>query len=413
MAEQAESIGADPDPFEAFNRRQGVGVVRNPYRRWAAMRGAAPVHRIDVREMMGRDTPLPPDWDPFLYTALSFDAVVDVLSDAAAFSSSVYGRSMGLVMGRSILEMDEPEHGAHRDVLARAFSRSALRRWERDLVRPVVEEFIARFRAHGRADLVRELTFPFPVRVMAGMIGLPAEEHAAFHRLAVELISIAFNPEAGVRASAALREMFARLVAQRRETPRDDLASVLACARLAEVPYPDEAIYAFLRLLAPAGAETTYRSSSNLLCGLLAQPEQWEAVRRDRRLVGAAIEEGLRWECPLTHIMRVASRDADVRGVAIPAGAIVSVNLAAANHDETRWADPDRFDLFRPARRHAAFAFGPHTCLGMHLARMETRVVLEALLELPGLRLDPEAQDVHVTGYMFRSPLALPVVFDA
>jgi cytochrome P450 len=248
---------------------------------------------------------------------------------------------------------------------------------------------------------------------MAGMIGLPPEEHPTFHRLAVELISIAFNPQAGVRASAALREMFARLVAQRRAAPHDDLASVLASARLADAPYPDEAIYAFLRLLAPAGAETTYRSSSNLLCGLLTSPAQWEALRRDRRLLAPAIEEGLRWECPLTHIMRVATRDAEVRGVAIPAGAVVSVNLAAANHDESRWADPDRFDLARPARRHAAFAFGPHTCLGMHLARMETRVVLEALLDLPGLRLDPDADDVHVTGYMFRSPLALPVVFDA
>jgi cytochrome P450 len=100
--------------------------------------------------------------------------------------------------------------------------------------------------------------------------------------------------------------------------------------------------------------------------------------------------------------------------VSIPEGATVAVNLAAANRDETRWPEPERFDIFRPHRAHAAFAVGPHTCLGKHLARLESRVLLETLLDaLPGLRLDPEASDVHVTGLTFRSPLALPVVWDA
>jgi cytochrome P450 len=89
----------------------------------------------------------------------------------------------------------------------------------------------------------------------------------------------------------------------------------------------------------------------------------------------------------------------------------VVVNLGSANHDETRWREPERFDVFRRQRPHAAFALGPHTCLGMHLARMETRVLLEELLVMPDLRLDPEAHDVHVTGLTFRSPQALPVRF--
>ena len=98
----------------------------------------------------------------------------------------------------------------------------------------------------------------------------------------------------------------------------------------------------------------------------------------------------------------------------IPAGAAVSVNLGAANRDPARWSEPDRFDLFRTAKPHIAFAFGQHVCLGMHLARMETRVLLETLFErLPGMRLDPQAEDVHITGMIFRSPLALPVVFEA
>ena len=92
---------------------------------------------------------------------------------------------------------------------------------------------------------------------------------------------------------------------------------------------------------------------------------------------------------------------------------MLHVNLGAANHDETRWNDPEAFDIFRPLKAHIAFAFGPHRCLGIHLANMETRVVLETLFDrLPNLRLDPDAEDVHITGMAFRSPLELPVLFD-
>ena len=126
-----------------------------------------------------------------------------------------------------------------------------------------------------------------------------------------------------------------------------------------------------------------------------------------------AIEEGLRWEPPLHRHPRTATRDTEVRGVRDSRRApIVTVNLGAANRDETRCERPDRFDIFRPAKPHMAFAFGPHRCLGMHLARMETRVVLEALLDrLPNLRLDPDAKDPHITGLIFRSPIELPVLF--
>jgi cytochrome P450 len=125
-----------------------------------------------------------------------------------------------------------------------------------------------------------------------------------------------------------------------------------------------------------------------------------------------AIEEGLRWEAPLTGIARTATRDAVVDGVTIPAGAVVGVGLGSANHDATRWDDPERFDIHREPKQHMAFAYGNHTCLGMHLARMETRVVMDAVLDrLPNLRLDPAAADVHITGLTFRAPASLPVVF--
>lgn len=403
----------EEDPFERFNRAQGVGSVRDPYAAVAAMRRIAPVHRVDLRNFPRGGNPLaaPPDE---IWTVLTYEGVFQVLRDGKRFSSAGYQRSMGVVMGHTILGMDGAEHLRYRALISKAFTRRALERWERELVRPAVEDYVRSFAERGRADLVRELTFPFPVRVIAAMIGLPAEDHAAFHRLAVELISVGIDWEAGMRASRELGALFAPVLAARRREPRDDLMSVLAHAELEGTRLTDEEIFAFLRLLAPAGAETTYRSSSNLLFGLLSNPEQLDAVRRDRALIPQAIEEGLRWECPLLTIMRTATVDTEVECVPIPAGGAVTTHLGAANRDPARWDEPDRFDVFRAPKPHIAFALGPHVCLGMHLARMETRVVLETLFErCPGLRLDPEAKDVHVSGMVFRAPLALPVAFDA
>src|SRR5205085_7422497 len=192
-----------------------------------------------------------------------------------------------------------------------------------------------------------------------------------------------------------------------------DLCSGRVWAFIAVPQLTDEHIFAFLRLLLPAGAETTYRSSSNLLFCLLTDPDQLHAVRSDRALLPQAIEEGIRYEPPLLFIMRSAVTDVELGGMHIPEGSMISVCLGAANRDPSKFADPDRFDIFRDARQHLSFGFGPHMCLGMHLARMETRVALNHLFDrLPNLRLDPAADDPHVHGLMFRSPRELPVLFD-
>lgn len=401
------------DPFDDFDRAQRRGFVEDPYPDWARRRRESPVWVGPADEWMPGASALMGGADR-LAVALSFDAVSQVLQDGETFSSAGYAQTMGLVMGHTILEMDEPEHFRYRGLIQTAFQRKHIEQWARQIVAPVVENCLAPLRGRGQADLVRELTFPFPVKVICGMIGIPEESHGLFHRLAVELISIAFDPARGMAASAGLRDLFAEVLAERRRDPQDDLMTLLAEAELDGVRLDDEAIFAFLRLLAPAGAETTSRSSANLLCGLLSDPVQWEAVCKDRDLIPQAIEEGLRWEAPLTGIQRTATKDTEVCGVPIQAGTSVHVCMGAANRDETRWEDPDRFDIHRPRHHHAAFAFGPHTCLGMHLARLETRVALEALMDgLPGLRLDPAAKAPEVKGLSFRSPVELPVSFDA
>ena len=127
-----------------------------------------------------------------------------------------------------------------------------------------------------------------------------------------------------------------------------------------------------------------------------------------------AIEEGLRWEPPLLGIMRTATRDTEVEGVSVPAGATISVSIGSANHDEKYWEHAEEFDLFRPQKQHLAFAWGPHMCLGVHLARMETKVLLTRLLDrLPNLRLDPDREVPQISGMVFRAPAAIHVCFDA
>jgi len=408
----AEAPPADEDPFELFNRVSGAGTVRDPYPEFAALRAESPVQPLDLRA----EYAIPDDMEielPPAFRVLGYDEVVTVLRDGDTFSSAGYAMSMGEVMGHSILEMDEPEHHRYRALLQQAFTRKAMERWETELVGPIVDGFIDAFASRGRADLVRELTFPFPVHVIAGLLGLPHDDLPQFHRWAVEIISLGVDWDRAVRASGDLREYFAGILAQRRREPADDVITVLAGAELDGQRLTDEDIFAFLRLLLPAGAETTYRSSSNLFFGLLTRPEQLDALRADRSLAAQAIEEGLRWEPPLTGIMRTAVRDVELGGVAVPAGSILSVTIGAANRDPSRWDAPDRFDLFRDPQQHMAFAFGPHMCLGIHLARMETAVVLDKVLDrLPNLRLDPEADDVHITGMAFRSPASLPVLFD-
>src|SRR5207253_3578598 len=159
------------------------------------------------------------------YVGLRYDGVTHVLRDPETFSSSFYADTMGMVMGHSILEMDEPEHHHYRGLIQQAFTRKALDRWCDELVRPMVESIVDEIAARGNGDLVRELTFPFPVRVIAGMLGLPAEDWPQFHRWAVELISVGFDVDVGLNASIKLRDYFASVLAPRREEPQDDLIS--------------------------------------------------------------------------------------------------------------------------------------------------------------------------------------------
>jgi cytochrome P450 len=347
-------------------------------------------------------------------TVLGYDECQTVLTHPDTFSSSIYDQIMGPVMGRTLLELEGAEHRASRALVSPSFRTALLARWRSELVEVVVHELIDRFAPRGRAELTREFTFAFPVQVIARIMGLPRQDYVRFQRLSIELLNVVYDWECGLAASAALKAYFTDVLAERRRNPQDDLISTLAESEIDGARLTDDEIFAFLLLILPAGVETTYRASGNLLLALLTQPALLDRLRASRGMLHGAFEEALRWEPPITTVVRRAVRDCELDGVAIPTGTNVSVSVAAANRDPTRYPDPDRFD---PARKHIAhltFGGGPHLCLGMHLARMEATVAIDALLDrLPDLRLDPNAPPPHVVGMAFRSPAALPVEFTA
>ncbi|HEV3281637.1 MAG TPA: cytochrome P450 [Acidimicrobiales bacterium] len=401
-----------PARFDPFELQDTVsGNIRDPYPRMHELCRESPVHVGAVDLGDGED--LPDAGHPLPVTVFGYDEVVQVLRDNETYSSTVYEGVIGLVMGRTILQMDEPDHRLHRALVSPTFRSKILQRWEEDLVRTVVDELIDGFIDQGHADLVQEVTFNFPVQVIARILGLPRADFPVFQRWAIEITSVTANWERGVAASEALRDYFAAVLEERRRQPADDLISELVVAEVDGRKLADEEIYSFLRLLLPAGVETTYRASGSMLYGLLTNPDQLRAVVDDRDLIAQAFEETVRWEPPVTVILRRATRDTELAGVPIEAGADVALLLGAANRDERKYAEPDRFNLFRESRQHVGFGFGIHVCLGMHLARMESRVAMNTLFDrLRDLRLDPApGQDLHIRGMAFRSPIALPVAF--
>jgi cytochrome P450 len=379
--------------------------IRDPYARLAEVRradGISQAELFDIPHLSTRTS----------YQVLRYDDVTRAFSDPETFSSACHAELMELVMGRTVLGMDGDEHRVHRDLVSRAFWQKTLARWEGSLVKPAIDALIDRFAERGRADLVPEFTVQFPVRVMAGFLGLPPQDLRRFVRWSLDIISVGANWDRGMAASAELSKYFTALIEDRRSAPQDDLISELVSVQSDDKTLSNEEIVSYLRLLLPAGVETTYRSSGNLLYALLNHPDQLAALDADRTLMVQAIEEGLRWEPPILFLLRNAVRDTEVCGVPIPDGAVVNVCVGAANRDDATYENPDCFDIFRPRQHHVSFGWGPHMCVGMHLARMETTVALNAILDrLPGLRLDDEFEPPFVQGTAFRSPPALHVRF--
>ena len=407
MADQTTPMAAEADGPAAGGDGSGIDWLHGqPYPGWAkARRSECPV----VAE------PSPFHGPATSYQILTYADAEAVLRDAETFSSSINGEHIGRFMGDLILAMNGAEHRVYRNLVAKAFRASQLERWDETLVRPAIDRLIDAIAPLGRADLVESVTSRYPVEVICGIAGVPLEDSRQFAQWAEQINMGPLAPEQGMAASQAMADYLRPLVEARRAEPNGDFLSDLVHEEVDGEQLSDAKIYGFLRLLLPAGAETTFRVMGNCLFALLSHPDVLDRVYADRGLLPEVIEETLRWETSVTQVSRVATRDTEVSGCPIAAGSPVGVITASANHDETRWDDADEWKLGRPVQHHLAFGTGPHQCLGMHLARLELRVGLSRILDrLAGLRFDPtRSGDARIEGYAFRGPSSLPVLFTA
>ena len=401
--------------FDAFAMERVMrGAYDDPYPVLERMRQQGPVHECEIHELFSQNHDV--EMHGFRHFAvLGYDAVSQVLNNAAAFTNrDVFQHSLGRSFGRTVTVMDGAEHARFRKVLQKAFLPHVVARWGDSVVQPVIDRLFGKFIHTGKADLVEDYTHHFPFQIIYSMLLLDPEDAPVFHKLAVaQLLSSGGYPE-GPEATAKLGVFFKAMLAERRENPGDDLVSHLATVEVDGQQLDDEVLIAFLRQLVNAGGDTTYRATSVLLTCLLREPELFARVRDDRSLVPLAIEEALRWDGPVLTTYRWCKQDTEVCGTVIPAGSVVDVCMGSANRDPTKFADPDRFDIFRErSARQLAFAGGPHICIGQHLARVEMTRALEGVLDrLPNVRLDPDMPAPHIVGHTLRSPDHIHVVFD-
>jgi cytochrome P450 len=380
-------------------------LAAQPYETWAQARRECPVAAVqDGMGGPGRST----------YQVTRYKDAEHVLREGETFSSSINGDHIGQFMGDLILAMNGEEHRKYRNLVAKAFRASQLEQWDETLVRPTINRLIDDIAPAGRADLVQSVTSKYPVQVICGIVGVPLEDAAQFAQWAEEINTGPLAPERGHRASEAMVDYLRPLVEERRARPTGDFLSDLVHAEVDGEQLTDSKLYGFLRLLLPAGGETTFRVMGNALYALLSHPDVLARVDADRTLLPDVIEETLRWETSVTMVSRVAVQDTEIAGCPVAAGSPVGVITGSANRDESRWEHADEWQLGRPVQHHLAFGTGPHQCLGMHLARLELRVGLSIILDrLANLRFDPDrAADAVIEGYAFRGPRALPVLFD-
>ena len=389
------------------------GDCLDPYQRIDELRSTGPVIPGTYREFLGT---IPEPIDPSIptYVVSSFAAVDQIMSNPDIFSNHSFDPTLGVVFGPILSVMDPPEHTKYRKVLQQGFRPPIVQTWGETVVDRIINDLFTGFLADGRAELIEQFARPFPFQVLYELLALPQEQIETFYRLTMAQLVTSFAMENAQEAATKLGRYFSGMLAARRVEPGTDIVSQLAILEDEGEGLPQEVTIGFLRQLMSAGGETTFRSTSVLLTALLTHPEQFEAVRADRSLIPAAVEEALRWDGPVVSTTRLTTRDVIVDGVAVPKGAYLDVLLGGANHDPAVFEHPHEFDIFRPKHRHFGFAFGVHNCIGQSLARLEMTRTIDAFLDrVHNLRLNPDAAPPEIRGSMMRIPRELHVVFDA
>lgn len=341
-------------------------------------------------------------WD---FWALSrYDDVAPATKDHETYSSAK-GATLDMVKAHDdairppkvIISMDPPEHQKMRKLVSSVFTPRAIASLE-DMVREKIYERIDAIDS-SEFDVVADFSAVFPNEVITTMLGVPKEDRHQI-RLWLDLLlerrpgEIAV-PHEGFEASMNTGVYYYDLIQKRREKPEDDMISRLIETEIEREGHIDKLtdvdIAGFATLLGGAGAETVTKLIGNAMVAFADFPDQWQSLRRDRSKIPAAIEELLRYEAPSQYQVRTTTRDVTLHGTTIPEGSAVLLLTASATRDERMFPDPDRLDIDRERKMgfNLAFGYGVHSCLGAALARMESRIALDALLDLvPEYRVD-------------------------
>jgi cytochrome P450 len=396
--------------------------ARRPGREGFAL-GAA----VTVEALEGDPHPLlarlrerePVSWLPALdgWLVTRRDLAMRVMRDARTFTVDDPRFSTGQVVGPSMLSRDGAEHRRHRDPFDAPFRRGAVQARFAQVVADETERLIDALAPAGAAELRRALAGPLAVAVVTHALGIEDADPAAVLGWYARIVAAVTGITAGRPLDHGGRDAYAALAeAIGPALERDPGASLLAAAAAHDASggLERERVISNAAVLLFGGIETTEGMIANAVWHLLSHRGELARVQASPDGLANAIEESLRLEPAAAIVDRYATADVAIGGAAIARGELVRVSIAAANRDPAEFAEPDRFDVERAnARRHLAFAHGPHACIAMHLARLEARTAVQRLLaRLPDLRLDP-ARPTAPRGLVFRKPPQLHVLWSA
>ncbi len=318
--------------------------------------------------------------------------VVFSFRQAIEFSRAATGSD---ILVDSLVVFDAPVHLKYRKLTQDWFMPRNLAKIEGEIRALAHQTVDAMIDAGPEVDFVKTVAGPYPLHVVMQILGVPEEDEPRMQMLTQQLFGgqdadlsgtgmDKMTPEQVVQLVAGavknFEGYFADLAEQRRANPTDDVASVIANAMVDGKPLPPRDMAGYYIIVATAGHDTTSASTAGAMLALAQDPEQFARVKADRSLLPGIVEEAIRWTSPVQHFMRTAAKDVELGGQLIKQGDWLMMNYVAANHDPSQFTDPRKFDASRSPNRHLAFGAGAHQCLGLHLARLEMRILFETLL---------------------------------
>lgn len=322
--------------------------------------------------------------------------VVFSLTEGIEFAKAMTGGSEHLVA--SLVTFDAPVHMKYRKLTQEWFMPKNLLGIEDDVC-ALAQKTVGRLVAagsEGTVDFVKLVAAPYPLHVVMQILGVPEEDEPRMLTLTQQMFGGQdedlnqsgmknLSPEAITQLVAgavkSFEQYFAEITAEKRRNPTGDVASTIANAEVDGAPLGDRDMMGYYIIIAAAGHDTTSASTAGAMLALARDPAQFARVKADRSLLPGIVEEAIRWTSPVQHFMRTAAEDCEVGGQSIAKGDWLMINYVAANHDPAQFENPRKFDAARSPNRHLAFGAGAHQCLGLHLARLEMRILFEALLD--------------------------------